>query len=102
MSWAPGTVVVCVTDQSTPPIPGRAVARVIRDVLVVGHHYTVRHCEECDFSSGRKVGVWLNEIVRVTEINRDAPYGSHRFRLAEGGQCEAERARSMKPVEVRK
>lgn len=97
MSWPAGTIVVCVDDSNC--------ANVIRGRLAYGELYTVRFSmQSYPFADGDGPAVWVNEAERLgswppPEVP-DFPFGAFRFRKVEGGTCEAERARAMKPVEV--
>jgi hypothetical protein len=85
MSWAPGTIVVMVYQTpSERGAPGGPEPEI-------GERCTVGNYDD-------------GETIDLNEYPLPFPWGWCRadFRLAEGGQCEAERARSMKPVEVNK
>lgn len=94
MSWPVGTIVVCV-DASPLAYPGTTTAE-----LVEGHHYTIRSF----FEGMQGPAVHLNEI--ACSLRYDAPrlfgveagFRAVRFRLAEGGTCESERARARQPI----
>lgn len=97
MSWPVGTIVVCVDDS-----PSKSAAVVIGSPLVAGHHFTVRGWS--GVADENSPGVLLYEN-RGDVSHRwsgdgchDWPWNKARFRLAEGGACESERARQMSEV----
>ncbi len=87
MSWAPGTIVICVDDGPLRPCN-------LPSPLSAGHHYTVRK----EVTSRLGAAVVLFEIAN----QHDATTGfcRRRFRLAEGGQCESTRAQAIKQERV--
>jgi hypothetical protein len=85
VSWAPGTIVVCIAHEPEEAgAPGGPVPEI-------GEHCTVGGYDD-------------GHTIDLVEYPLPQPWGWARncFRLAEGGQCEAERARAMKPVELNK
>lgn len=96
MSWPKGTLIVCRDNK-----PDRSEINAVSDLhlLTEGAYYTVAEwAPGCWFDDGY-------DSIRVAELSPPGSEGywsAWRFRLAEGGTCEAERARQMKSDEVRK
>ena len=95
MSWAPGTLVVCVDDRAPLGAHGE-VYKVFGPPLQVGSYYTIReNCGPWDFVDNKGVcGVRLEENsrslrVRSGKVYADFPWGAVRFRLAESIHSEA-------------
>lgn len=101
MSWALGTIVVCVDDRlAYEPLP---VPPVNGQPLAAGHYYTVRACiESWPFREGRRLAVFLKENKRPGWMHgrliEDFPWGADRFRLAESTHSEAGSVCQKEPV----
>lgn len=113
VSWAPGTIVVCVDDSPGLQGDGKTPVKVIGAQLVRGYHYTVRGYFPSVAFSGIpdmrkrffKPGVLLEENVRLGAMSdgspqTDYPWAADRFRLAESTHSEAGSVRQKEPVSL--
>lgn len=105
MSWAPGTIVVCVDARPGTTRRGRdgkiLVDKVVGAPLVKGSHFTIRKVVgPRAFHDGNDIGVLLNENVRFKATNDgiDIPWAASRFRLAESSHSESATAYQKAPT----
>lgn len=93
MSWAPGTIILCVDDSGSDDA-------LRHPWVVAGQYYTVRNRCHCIFTG--EPGVRLEEITMdaCPFSKRERGWRAARFIVAESTHSESERARQMSEVRV--